>query len=546
MSILPRSYVRLPLCLASTLLLISTLPVSLAAQPARAPREIAWSVRYDPRTFDPAKVDDQVSELIRYLTGGVLLRVNRQTQQVEPELAQSYSVRADGRALTFHLRPGLRFSDGTPLTSRDVAFSLRRVLDPATGAPAAEDFLKPQEVRIDTPDAATVQVTLPQRVIGIANVFDEIAIEPADRPSAARVTAGPYVLAEAKPGQSVRLTRNPNYWKHDPSGAALPYSASLRLDVLSNREQELTRFARGDYDLIDALPPDAFALLDRRAPGTAHDLGASLNTEQLWFNQSPAAPMLAYEHAWFQSRAFRVAVSEAIHRDDLARIAYDGHATPARGFVSPNNTIWADKSLQITDESVFEAQKLLASEGFHKNGAQLVDREGHPVRFSLLTNAGNAARGKMATLIQQDLAALGMEVTLVTLDFPALIERLTKSQNYEACLLGHPNVDPDPNSMMNEWLSNSPNHQWNPSEETPATPWEAEIDAAMRTQATSLRFEDRKRAFDRVQQIVADQQPYIYLVHPNVLYAVSPKLEGVAPTVFQPNLVWNIDRLRRR
>jgi peptide/nickel transport system substrate-binding protein len=153
---------------------------------------------------------------------------------------------------------------------------------------------------------------------------------------------------------------------------------------------------------------------------------------------------------------------------------------------------------------------------------------------------------KMATLIQQDLKALGMQVTVVALDFPALIERLMHTEDYEACLLGLENVDPDPNAMMNVWLSSSPNHQWNPSEKTPATAWEAEIDRAMNLQASSLKEAERKQAIDRVQQIVADQQPFLYLVYPNALYAVSPRLEGVQPAVLEPGLVWNVERLRQR
>jgi peptide/nickel transport system substrate-binding protein len=178
------------------------------------------------------------------------------------------------------------------------------------------------------------------------------------------------------------------------------------------------------------------------------------------------------------------------------------------------------------------------------NGSQLEDASGHAVRFSILTNAGNAARLKMATLIQQDLAALGMQVTVVTLDFPALIERLMHTQDYEACLLGLANVDPDPNAMMNLWLSSSPNHQWNPAEKTPATPWEAEIDRLMNQQAQSSSQAERKRDMDRVQQIVADQQPFIYLVYPNVLYAASPRIEGLQPAVLAPRLVWNVGQLR--
>jgi peptide/nickel transport system substrate-binding protein len=98
--------------------------------------------------------------------------------------------------------------------------------------------------------------------------------------------------------------------------------------------------------------------------------------------------------------------------------------------------------------------------------------------------------------------------------------------------------------MMNIWLSNSPNHQWSPSEKTPATPWEAEIDRAMNRQASSFKDAERKQAVDRVQQIVADQQPFIYLVYPNVLVAVSPRLQGVQPAVLAPELVWNVESLR--
>jgi peptide/nickel transport system substrate-binding protein len=508
-----------------------------------APRnagELAWVIRYDPKTFDPAKVDEQASEMVRFLTGGVLLRINRQTQQPEPELAVSWNVSADGRIVTFQLRKNLRFSDGSSLTSADVAWSLRRVLAAATAAPVADEFLSPLQVTVETPDALSVRVHLPTRIIGVGKVFDEIAIQPANRPSEGKVTSGPFTVAEFKPGQYVRLRRNPNYWKHDAKGAQLPYATGIRLDVLNNREQEISLFQRGEYDLIDGLPPEYFTLLAAKAPKAVRDLGPSLNTEQLWFNESAAAPLPDFEKAWFQNRAFRVAVSQAIHRADLSRLAYEGHATPAYDFISPSNTSWYNTQLQYPHEDVAAASRLLSTSGFHKSGDVLYDATGHPVKFSILTNAGNRARQKMATLIQQDLAAVGMQVTVVTLDFPALIDRLMHKQDYQACLLGIPNVDADPNAMMNIWLSSSPNHQWNPSEKVPATPWEAVIDTQMKAQASSLLQKDRKKAVDQVQQIVADQQPFIYLVYPNALYAISPRLAGVQPSVMQPGLVWNI------
>lgn len=519
-------------------------PNSPAQAAPRLPGEIVWTIGYDPKTFDPAKVDDQESETVRYLTAGVLLRFNRLTQQVEPELAQSWSLSPDGKTITFLLRSGLEFSDGSSLTALDVAWSLRRVLSPATAAPVAQEFISPTRVIVDTPNSRTVIVHLPQRVIAIGKVFDEIAIEPTGRPSAGRITSGPFVVADYRRALYIRLRRNPHYAGRDPAGHALPYAAGIRLDIVENIEQQIRLLVRGNYDLIDNIPPDYFELLRARAPDLVRDLGPSLNTEQIWFNQSPSSPLPQWERTWFQSRAFRVAVSRAIHRSDLARIAYLGHATPAYSFISPANALWYDRSLSAPHTDVAAASAGLAAGGFRRRGSILFDSGGHPVRFSILTNSGNAAREKMATLIQQDLAVLGIQVTVVTLDFPALIERLMHTQDYEACLLGLENVDPEPNAMMNIWLSSSPNHQWNPSEKIPATPWEAEIDRLMNQQAVSASDAERKRDIDRVQQIVADQQPFIYLVYPNALVAFSSRLQGVQPTALVPRLTWNIDRLR--
>jgi peptide/nickel transport system substrate-binding protein len=510
----------------------------------RLPGELAWTIGYDPKTFDPAKVDDQESELVRYLTAGVLLRFNRSTQKVEPQLAESWSLSPDGKTVVFKLRAGLQFSDGSRLTAKDAAWSIRRVLLPATGAPVAEEFLSASDVTVETPDERTVIVHLPKRVIGIGKVFDEIAIEPAEHASEGRITAGPFVVAEYRRSQFVRLRRNPHYQGRDGSGSGLPYASGVRLDVLDNHEQEIRLFERGEYDVIDSLPPDYFGLLKQKTPAAVRDLGPSLNTEQMWFNQAPGAALPAWEKTWFQSQVFRVAVSRAIHRADLARIAYEGHATPAYSFISPANGEWYNRAITVPHEDVAAAKAALMGAGFHLNGSVLEDSTGHPVKFSILTNAGNAARLKMATLIQEDLKSLGMQVTVVALDFPALIERLMHTEDYEACLLGLENVDPDPNAMMNVWLSSSPNHQWNPSEKTPATAWEAEIDRAMNLQASSLKDAERKQAVDRVQQIVADQQPFIYLVYPNALYAVSPRLQGVQPAVLEPGLVWNVESLR--
>ena len=187
--------------------------------------------------------------------------------------------------------------------------------------------------------------------------------------------------------------------------------------------------------------------------------------------------------------------------------------------------------------------KALQSDGFRLENGALKDKDGNEVVFSIITNAGNKTRERMAVLIQDDLQKIGIHVNVVTLDFPSLIERMTQSFDYEAILLGLTNVDLDPNGEMNVWLSSSENHQWNPQQKTPETPWEAEIDRLMRAQASSTDLKKRKEAFDRVQEIVVEQEPFIFLVNKNALSAVSVRVHGAAPVILSPQTFWNAERL---
>ncbi|MBC8167584.1 MAG: hypothetical protein H7Y20_17160 [Bryobacteraceae bacterium] len=278
-------------------------------------------------------------------------------------------------------------------------------------------------------------------------------------------------------------------------------------------------------------------------PKQVLDIGPALEAEFLWFNQIRSAKIPEHKKAWFRSTAFRQAVSMAINRADLCRIAFRGHAIPAVGPYPPANKIFFNSSLKPRVTDVERAKKLLAGSGFTLRNGILQDSKGNAVTFTLVTNAGNRAREQLAALIQRDLKPLGIQMNIVSLDFPALIERLVKTYEYDACLLGLVNIDPDPNGLMNVWLSSGANHQWNPKQPVPETPWEAEIDKLMRAQASAVNEADRRAAFNRVQQIIYEQEPFIYLLHPNALAAASPNVKNLRPGTFRPQLLWNAETL---
>jgi peptide/nickel transport system substrate-binding protein len=327
------------------------------------------------------------------------------------------------------------------------------------------------------------------------------------------------------------------------SGRQLPYLDSVRLEIEQNPEIEALRFRRGEIQLIDAVSPAIYESLSTQNPSLVRDAGPSADTEQLWFNQTPNAPIPAYKLAWFASTNFRRAISEAVNRQDLARIVYHGHAQPAVGVISPANKFWFNERLKPHPYDPASALRRLQQDGFHLDGQVLRDKGGHAVEFSIITNAGNTSRENMATMIQEDLKKIGIKIGVSTLDFPAVVESITQKFNYEACLLGAANADLDPNSQMNIWVSSAENHQWNPGQKSPATQWEAEIDALMRAQASSGDEHKRKQYWDRVQEIAWEQEPFIYLVNKDALVAVASSVKNARPTALRPQTFWNIEEL---
>lgn len=523
---------------------ISTLCLTALAGSALAQGTLRFCLRWEPKTFHPLKVEEDASMAIRYLTGGVLVRLNRQTQALEPGLAESWKVSKDSRQIIFKLRSGISFSDGTPFSAEDVAYTVQQLMDPALHSPTGDSFRSgPGNVETKIISPTEISITFPAPVAALDRQFDQVAILSMHSPKKEMAVLGPFMVADYKPGSMVVLRRNPNYWKSDEQGRKLPYLDSIELDIQGNRDVEMLRFKRNEVDLINSLDSDYYDKLDTTSPKVAYDSGPSLDSEFIWFNQVAKAPLPPFKKTWFRSANFRRALSEAINRDDMAKIVFRGHAQPALGPVSPANKFWFDDKLKPTAYSPDAALKALQADGFRFENGVLKDKDGNEVVFSLITNSGNKYRERMATMIQEDLQKIGIHLNVVTLDFPSLIERMTQSFDYEAILLGFTNVGLDPNEQMNVWLSSSENHQWNPSEKTPETAWEAEIDKLMRAQASSADPKKRKESFDRVQEIVAEQAPFIYLINRNALSAISSNVRGANPVVLVPQTYWNAERL---
>jgi peptide/nickel transport system substrate-binding protein len=546
-----------------------TLPGEIGKQGGR----LVVALRAEPKTLNPLTAADAPSrEVILGAMQADLVHINRATQLTEPALAKSWKVSPDGLQYTLKLRKGLRFSDGQPFEADDILFTIRACLDEKTNATQRDQLIvggKPISVR--KVDAETVVFQLAKPYGAGERLFDGLAILPrhllektyVERKLAQAWTLataanqwaglGPFRLKEYVAGQKLVLERNPYYWKKDAKGNRLPYLDELVFLFVPNADAQVLRFQSGETQLISRLSAENFSALSRQQGGySMSDAGPGLEYNFLFFNLSEpgekTSPDLARKMKWFRDVKFRQAISAAIDRDAIVRLVYQGRGAALWGPVTPGNLRWGDSAIPHTARSLEKARALLKEAGYTvaagANGEPaLVDSGQKPVEFSILVSSTNADRTKMATLIQDDLKQLGIRAQIVPMEFRSLLDRVTQTRQYEACVLGLVSFDADPTAEMNVWLSSGGTHLWNPSQAHPATIWETEIDKLMEQQLGAANYQQRKKAFDHVQEILSDNQPMIFLASPNILVGAKNSVGNFHPAVLEPYVLWNVEQL---
>ncbi|HEV2197465.1 MAG TPA: ABC transporter substrate-binding protein [Candidatus Acidoferrum sp.] len=544
----------------------------MPGETGRSGGHLVVALRAEPKTLNPLISADAPSREVIGTMQADLVHINRATQLTEPALAKSWKISPDGLQYTLILRRGLKFSDGYPLDADDVLFTFHVYLDEKVHAPQRDLLIfdgKPISVR--KVDSQTLVFQLPKPYGVAERMFDGWAILPKHllekpyeegkigqlgtlaTPPNQWAGMGPFRLKEYVAGQRLVLERNPYYWKADAKGNRLPYLDELVFLFVPSADAQVLRFQSGETDLISRLSADNFSVLSREQKDyTMVDAGPGLEYNFLFFNLSEPGvktpPETLQKLKWFREVKFRQAVSAAIDREAIVRLVYQGRGSALWGLVTPGNKRWGDDKLPHSPRSLDKTRTLLKEAGFSwstgsNTESTLLDSSGKPVEFSIITSSSNADRSKMAALIQDDLKQLGMRVQVVPLEFRSLLDRVTQTKEYDACVLGIASFDADPNSDINVWLSSGGTHLWNPSQAHPATPWEADIDRLINEQMYARTFEQRKKLYDRAQEILWDYQPMIFLASPDILTGARKTVGNFHPAVLEPYVLWNVEQL---
>jgi peptide/nickel transport system substrate-binding protein len=550
--------------------------ITTRAEQPRSGGLLVATVRSEPRSFNRLLTADTTSAAIAALTHARLVRINQLTQQVEPWLAERWDT-TDQRRFILHLRQGVRFSDGTPFTAADVVFTFKALYDPTVDSLIANALkIDGKPIGVEALDDHTIALTFPAPYGPGVRLLDNLPILPRHRletalaagtfrtawgvttPPTDIVGLGPFKLHAYRPGERLEFERNPHYWRVDEHGTRLPYADRCTLEIIPSQSAEILRLESGQADIVSSeLRPDelpAFRKMASQGRAQLFDLGPGLDTDFLWFNlrgDGPAARATdggaTPARPWLARRELRQAISYAVDRAQFVNTVFLGAGTPIYGPVTPANKEWFAPDLPAYPHDPEKARALLASIGLtdRNHDGLLETSDGTPAKFTLFTQKGRPLRERASQFLKEDLKKIGFDVEVTALEFPALIDRITHGA-YDAVYFGVSASDTDPAVNLDFWLSSGAFHVWNPSQTTPATPWEQQIDTLMRKNVETTDQAERRRLLHDVQRLFATEIPVLCFAAPNVIVATSARLMNAHPVPLQPLVLWSADTLAVR
>lgn len=534
---------------------------------------VASTIGEGPKTFNPFNTKDNISAMMSEIMYDGLLTTHPVTGQPIPKLAKSFSV--NGNDYIIHLRHGIKWSDGKPITADDVVFTWQNIIFDGFGNTSTRDSIiidgkLPTVKKIDdyTVEFKTPQPFAPFIRMLSTSIAPKHIFEPAVKKGKEYfetflstnidpkilVTSGAFKLKEYVPAQRVVFERNPNYYMINKNNQKLPYLDKLVYLIVGDINNEVLKFEGGELDTIGLQGANVarFKELEKHSNFKVYNLGPDTGTMFVSFNLNNRKDKNGKyfvdlkKQRWFQDKNFRQAVDYAIDRKNMVLNIANGLAAPLYTAESLNS-IYLNKNLKPYDRNIEKSKDLLKKSGYwwDKKG-HLMDKFGNHVEFNLFTNAGNTEREAIGVMVKQDLEDLGMKINFKPIEFNSLVNKLVNTSDWDIVIMGLTGSPLEPNGGKNVWMSNGTLHMFN---QRPAGytkddryPWEKELDYLYTQGALATTFEARKKFYDEYQKIVYEEKPFVYIYSPLRITAIRTKFKNVFPTSLG-GVTYNIEEI---
>lgn len=433
------------------------------------------------------------------------------------DLAESWKVSKDGLVITFHLRRGVKWHDGYPFTAQDVLFTYTVTIDPKTPTAYSGDFLKVKKAEVL--DDYTFQVTYdkpfaPALMSWGSPILPKHLLEGKDittSPLARHpIGTGPYIFKEWLPGQKIVLVSNPDYFE------GRPYI---------------------DGNVMRIIPDTATMFLELRANGIDRmnltPLQYTRQTENNLFRKnfnkyrylSFSYTYLGYnlKNPLFTDKRVRQAIAYGINKEEIIQGILLGLGKEATGPYKPGTWVF-NPNVKKYPYNPGKARELLAAAGWKDtDGDGILDKDGQPFVFEIITNQGNEIRAKSTEIIQRRLSEIGIKVKIRVLEWAAFVNDFINKRRFDATILGWTiPLDPD---IYDVWHSS----KTGPQELNFITYKNDEVDKLIEKGRGTFDQKERKKYYDRIQEILAEEQPYLFLYVPDALPIIHARFRGIEP-----------------
>jgi peptide/nickel transport system substrate-binding protein len=441
---------------------------------------------------------------------------------IVPDLAESWALSRDCLDLTFRLRKNVRWHDGRPFTADDVVFTHQLMTHPKTPSPYKDDFAAVESVRAVDPYTVRVryrepyakaltiwgQAMLPRHLL--EPYVHEGRLREAPQNFTAPVGTGPYRFREMRSGEKIVLVANPDYYAGPPYLSRIVYriipsQATIFLELKAKGIDTATLTAL-QYSRQTDYPAFAKAYNKfRYAANTYSYLGLNLKDPR------------------FADKRVRHAFAHAINRGDLIDGVRLGLARPATGPYKPGTWVH-NPHVRTYPYDPARARALLAEAGWKTtNGDGLLVKNGQAFTFELLTSQGSDEGRKVAEIIQANLREIGIGVEIRVLEWAAFLKEHIKKRRFEAVAMAWSiGLDPDQYGI---WHSS----KTGPDEFNFVSYSNPEVDRLLDLGRMTCLQSERKRAYDRLQEILAEDQPIIFLYFRDALPVVASRVRGIVP-----------------
>ena len=523
---------------------------------------ISLSTSSDPKSFNPIIAKETSTTLITGFIFEGLTKIDGITLEVKPLLAEKWEVDKTGKRWLFFLRKDVLWSDGEKFTANDVVFTFNELIYNEKIPTSSRDVftIEGKKIKVRKIDDYKVEFILPEKFAPFLQLMTQeilpehklkkVVIENrftstwgVNENVENIVGTGPYKIKEYRPGEWIILEKNPYYWKKDKEGKKLPYIDRIVFLIIPDPNMAILKFRTGEIDVLSVRGQDYYILkpLEKIKNFTLYDVGPSLGSEFLSFNQNVDAKIPEYKKNWFCDINFRKAIAHSIDRDSIIKNVYNGFGTYQFGPMNSSCGFFYNDKIIKYSYDLSKAREFLSKSGFYWKDEKLYDRYGNRVEFTIITNSNNFERIQIGNIIQNDLEKIGMKVNLLPAEFNTLVNKLSITKDWEAVIVGLTGGI-EPHGGKNVWKSNGQLHFWNFNNKRNYE-WEKEIDLLFEEGTKYLEKEKRKKIYDRWQYLVSEYLPLIYTANSNVIYAVRNKFENLRVSVYG-GVFHNIEELK--